>query len=184
MYWQAGDRDARIKRDSESGKVLTVMMQGLRRRLEPALRQLFHLYWRFARGMTLGVRAVVIDGENRVFLVKHSYVSGWHLPGGGVETGETLRQALTREMMEEGQIELVGEPTLFGVYLNSHVSRRDHVALYLVRQFRQERMPEPNREIVECGFFETQSLPSETTEGTRLRISEVIENRPPIQTWR
>jgi hypothetical protein len=45
-------------------------------------------------------------------------------------------------------------------------------------------MPEPNHEIVECGFFETQSLPSETTEGTRLRISEVIENRPPSPTWR
>jgi ADP-ribose pyrophosphatase YjhB (NUDIX family) len=91
------------------------MMQGLRRRLEPALRRLFHLYWRFARGMTLGVRAVVIDGENRVFLVKHSYVSGWHLPGGGVETGETLREALTRELAEEGRIEPVDDPTLFGV---------------------------------------------------------------------
>ncbi len=134
--------------------------------------------------MTLGVRAVVIDGENRVFLVKHSYVSGWHLPGGGVETGETLREALTREIMEEGKIELVGEPALFGVYLNSHVSRRDHVALYLVRHFRQEQLPEPNREIVACGFFEMQALPAETTQGTRLRLSEVIENRPPSQTWR
>src|SRR5579863_1128415 len=103
------------------------MMQGLRRRLEPALRRLFHLYWRFARGMTLGVRAVVLDTENRVFLVKHSYISGWHLPGGGVETGETLRGALRRELVEEGRIELAGEPQLFGVYLNSHVSRRDHV---------------------------------------------------------
>ena len=40
--------------------------------LEPLLRRLFHLYWRFARGMTLGVRAVVLDGDNRVFLVKHT----------------------------------------------------------------------------------------------------------------
>ena len=159
-------------------------MKRLRTRFEPALRQLFHLYWRFARGMTLGVRAVVLDGENRVFLVKHSYVSGWHLPGGGVETGETLRHALQRELAEEGRIELAGEPELFGVYLNSHISRRDHVAVYLVRQFTQDRLPEPNTEIIDCGFFETRALPPETTMGTRLRISEVTENTPPIQTWR
>ncbi|MGA7714901.1 MAG: NUDIX domain-containing protein [Bradyrhizobium sp.] len=159
-------------------------LQRLRTISEPALRRLFHLYWRFARGMTLGVRGVVLDAENRVFLVKHSYISGWHLPGGGVETGETFREALQRELVEEGRIELVGEPALFGVYLNSHISRRDHVAVYLVRQFRQDRLPEPNREIVDCGFFETQALPAETTAGTRLRISEVLENRLPIRTWR
>jgi ADP-ribose pyrophosphatase YjhB (NUDIX family) len=160
------------------------IVQRLRTRFEPALRQLFHLYWRFARGMTLGVRAVVLDGDNRVFLVKHSYISGWHLPGGGVETGETLREALQRELAEEGRIELVGDPVLFGVYLNSHVSRRDHVAVYLVRHFKQDRLPEPNREIVDCGFFEAQRLPTETTAGTRLRIAEVTESKPPIRTWR
>jgi len=167
-----------------SGILTVTTLQRLRTRFEPALRRIFHLYWRFARGMTLGVRAVVLDGENRVFLVKHSYVSGWHLPGGGVEVGETFRQALQRELAEEGRIELVGEPALHGIYLNSHVSPRDHVAVYLVRHFRQDRLPEPNREIVACGFFETQALPVETTAGTRLRISEVIENRPPIATWR
>jgi ADP-ribose pyrophosphatase YjhB (NUDIX family) len=134
--------------------------------------------------MTLGVRAVVLDGESRVFLVKHSYVSGWHLPGGGVETGETIRSALQRELVEEGRIEFAGEPTLFGVYLNSHVSRRDHVALYVVRDFRQDRLPEPNSEIIDCGFFEITALPPDTTTGTRLRISEVIENKPQIPTWR
>ncbi|WP_298254007.1 NUDIX domain-containing protein [Bradyrhizobium sp.] len=163
---------------------MTTTIQRLRRRFEPALRRLFHLYWRFARGTTLGVRAVVLDSDNRVFLVKHSYVSGWHLPGGGVETGETIRLALQRELIEEGRIAMVGEPTLFGVYLNSHVSRRDHVAVYVVRNFSQDRLPEPNREIIDCGFFETRALPPDTTRGTRLRISEVTENKPQIETWR
>ena len=163
---------------------MSTILQRSRTRFEPALRRLFHLYWRFARGMTLGVRAVVLDGENRVFLVKHSYVSGWHLPGGGVETGETLRQALQRELTEEGRIELTGEPAFFGVYLNSHVSRRDHVAVFVVRHFNQDRLPEPNREIISTGFFATDELPPDTTTGTRLRISEATENRPQIQTWR
>ena len=158
-------------------------LQALRKRAEPALRRVFHLYWRFARGMTLGVRAVVLDGDNRVFLVKHSYVSGWHLPGGGVEVGESFLDALQRELEEEGRIEPIGEPVLHGLFFNSHVSRRDHVAVYMVRDFRQDRLPEPNREIIACGFFEATALPAETTEGTRLRISEVLEGRAPMATW-
>ena len=159
-------------------------LQKLRSTLEPALRRVLHLYWRFARGMTLGVRAVVLDGDNRVFLVKHSYVAGWHLPGGGVETGESFGEALRRELAEEGRIELTGEPPLHGLFFNSHVSRRDHVAVYIVREFRQDRLPEANREIVACGFFDAAALPAETTEGTRLRIAEVLENRALIPTWR
>jgi 8-oxo-dGTP pyrophosphatase MutT (NUDIX family) len=158
--------------------------QRLRRSFEPALRRLFHLYWRLARGMTLGVRGVVLDGDNRVFLVKHSYVAGWHLPGGGVEVGQTFRVALQRELMEEGRIEISGEPVFHGIFLNSHVSPRDHVAVYVVRDFRQDRKPEPNHEIIDCGFFAADTLPPETTAGTRLRIAEVIDHAPPILTWR
>src|SRR5882757_9764388 len=176
MYWQAGRRNARIKRDVRiSGISMAMTLQDLRKMSEPALRRIFHLYWRFARGMTLGVRAVVLDRDNKVFLVKHSYVSGWHLPGGGVEVGETFLDALRRELMEEGRIELRDEPVLHGIFLNSHVSRRDHVAIYLVRDFSQDRLPKPNREIIACGFFAAVALPDDTTRGTRQRISEVLE---------
>jgi 8-oxo-dGTP pyrophosphatase MutT (NUDIX family) len=185
MYWQAGRRNARIKHDVRiSGISMAMTLQDLRKMSEPTLRRIFHLYWRFARGMTLGVRAVVLDRDNRVFLVKHSYVSGWHLPGGGVEVGETFGDALRRELVEEGRIEVLGEPALHGLFLNSHVSRRDHVAVYLIRNFSQDRLPEANREIIACGFFDAQALPAETTRGTRLRIAEVLESRQPISTWR
>ena len=159
-------------------------LSDIRRACEPALRKLLHLYWRFARGMTLGARAVVIDADGRVFLVKHSYVAGWHLPGGGVEVGQTFEAALRRELMEEGRIEASGEMPLHGVFLNAHVSKRDHVAVFVVRQFRQDHMPAPNREIVACGFFALDALPGDTTEGTRRRIAEVMSGAPRIETWR
>ena len=159
-------------------------LQALRKRLEPQLRRVFHLYWRIARGMTLGVRGVVLDGGNKVFLVRHSYVAGWYLPGGGVEVGETFLEALRRELVEEGRIELTAEPALHGLFFNGHVSRRDHVAVYIVRQFRQDRPPEPNHEIVECGFYDADALPADTTQGTRLRIAEVLDGAAPIATWR
>lgn len=156
----------------------------LRKALEPWLRRAFHFYWRFARGMTLGVRGLVLDADHRVFLVKHGYVAGWHLPGGGVEVGETFGDALKRELFEEGLIEVIREPVLHGIFLNSHVSRRDHVAVYVVRDFRQARLPEPNREIAATGFFATDALPEDTTLGTRLRIGEVLQDAKIIATWR
>jgi hypothetical protein len=45
-------------------------------------------------------------------------------------------------------------------------------------------MPEPNHEIVACGFFEITALPEGTTPGTLLRIKEVLDGRPVIATWR
>jgi ADP-ribose pyrophosphatase YjhB (NUDIX family) len=151
--------------------------------LEPVMRRVFHTYWRFARAATLGVRGLVIDGDNRVFLIRHSYVRGWHLPGGGVETGETMLAALTRELREEGNIELSAPPMLYGVYFNRGASRRDHVALYVVRDFRQSGPPKPNFEIAEAGFFARDNLPGGATEGTRARITEVFEERPPSEVW-
>lgn len=155
----------------------------IRRPFEPAIRRVLHTYWRFARGLTLGVRGVLRDAQGRVFLVKHSYVSGWHLPGGGVEPGETLLAALGRELAEEGNIELTEPPTLHAIYFNRRVSRRDHVVLYVVRYFRQIAPPQPNQEIVAHGFFAVDALPPDTTRATRARIDEVLNERAPTELW-
>jgi 8-oxo-dGTP pyrophosphatase MutT (NUDIX family) len=158
-------------------------LQALRRAFEPVIRRLIHFYWRFARAATLGARAIVIDGAGRVFLVKHSYVDGWHLPGGGVETGETLLTALTRELAEEGNIRLTGAPILHGMFFNSRMSRRDHIALYIVREFIQNGQPVPNNEIVEHGFFALDALPKDTGRATRARLAEVFEGVAVSESW-
>lgn len=155
----------------------------MRRPFEPMVRQALHFYWRFARGLTLGVRAVVVDGQSRVFLVAHSYVSGWHLPGGGVETGETFGAALKRELREEGNIELTEAPQLFGIYFHRRATKRDHVVLYVVRAFRQSAPPRPNHEIVAHGFFALNALPEETTHSTRARLAEVFQGQAKAELW-
>jgi 8-oxo-dGTP pyrophosphatase MutT (NUDIX family) len=158
-------------------------LQRLRRALEPLIRRLMHFYWRFSRAATLGARAMVIDGQGRVFLVKHSYVEGWHLPGGGVETGETFLTALTRELAEEGNIVMTAPPKLHGIFFNNRTSRRDHVALYIVRDFRQDSAPQPNYEIIEHGFFAPAALPDGTTRATRARLAEVLDGVAVSEVW-
>jgi ADP-ribose pyrophosphatase YjhB (NUDIX family) len=158
-------------------------LEKLRRPLEPTIRRVLHLYWRFARGMTLGVRAVVVNESNHVFLVEHSYVSGWHLPGGGVEVGETVRESLDRELIEEGGITVLGEPVLHGIFHNARASRRDHVAVFVVRDFRQEGGPHNPREIIGHGFFARDALPAGTTRGTRARLAEVFDGAPVPPHW-
>ena len=164
-------------------KANSMALQRLRRALEPAIRPILHFYWRWSRGTTLGARAMVIDGAGRLLLVKHSYVDGWHMPGGGVETGETMLTALTRELAEEANIKLTGPPQLHGIFFNKRVSRRDHVALYIVRDFLQDGPPGPNHEIIAHGFFALDALPEDVSRGTRARIAEVFDGVAVSELW-
>lgn len=134
--------------------------------------------------MTLGVRAIVFDEKaNSVFLVRHTYVPGWQLPGGGVERGETFMETLEKELREECNIVLKGSPQLFALYKNAHASPRDHVALYVCRQFEQTEPRLPDREIAECGFFPLDNLPEGTTPSTKRRLQEALSDLEPLPLW-
>lgn len=135
------------------------------------------------RGMTLGVRCACFDAEGRVFLLRHSYMPGWYLPGGGVERGETVHDALVRELKEEGGIVLRDEPSLFGVYHNRR-QMRDHVLVYVSRAFERPYPPSyPNREIAEVGLFAADALPADLSPATRRRLAEIMDGAPKEPIW-
>src|ERR1700761_7256031 len=119
------------------------------------LRTRIHLFLTAVRKrLTVGVRAVLLDGR-KVLLVKHTYTPGWQFPGGGVEPGETAEFAAAREALEETGYVCAGRPALLGFYLNRIAGgRRDHVAVYVWREFRVERAFVPNMEIADCQWFD------------------------------
>lgn len=148
----------------------------------PVAWRAINLAGRLKRGMTLGVRAVVFDWDGRVFLVRHGYVPGYHLPGGAVDRGESAEAAIVRELREEGNLTLSERPVLAGFYFQRRL-KVDHVALYVVRGAGQTAPVVPNREIREAGFFVPDALPDGTTAPTRRRIAEIVQGLPPDAEW-
>lgn len=151
----------------------------------PLLRRLSQGAALLTRGMTLGVRGVAIDAQNRVCLVRHTYVRGWYLPGGGIEPRETAAEAMIREFREEAEliVDPGVPPRLHGFFLNARQWGRDHIAVYRVPAFSLARAKAPDREIAECRFFPLDALPPDTTRGTRERLDEIREGRAPAGLW-
>ncbi len=140
-------------------------------------------YWRMTRALTMGAQGLVMDAERRVLLIKPAYRPGWHFPGGGVELNETVRTALDRELEEEAGVIVEGDPQLFSLYANFSAFPSDHIAFFVVRQWRRPVVPEPNLEIAESGFFARDDLPPETVGAVRRRLAEVLDGAKPAASW-
>lgn len=146
-------------------------------------RPLLRLYWRVRRPLTAGVRGLVLDAEGRVLLVRHTYIHGWYLPGGGVERGETMLTSLRRELEEEVGVTLTGEARLIGLYANFREFKSDHVALYAVPHGAYVHAPRRSPEIAESGFFPPDALPEGVTPSTARRIAEAMLGHTPDELW-
>lgn len=152
-------------------------------RFRPVLQFLLNTAFLIRRPLTMGVRAAAFDSSGRIFLVRHTYVPGWHMPGGGVEPGETAYETLARELSEEGQLSLTEPAELYGLYHNKWTNRRDHVAFFICRNVVQHAEPKANIEIREAGFFSLDNLPSDISAATRRRLIELSDDGAISTRW-
>jgi len=65
--------------------------------------------------LMVGAAVLVLDGENRLLMMKRSDIGCWGIPGGAMELGEVVENAARREALEETGL-LIGEMSLFEVF--------------------------------------------------------------------
>jgi ADP-ribose pyrophosphatase YjhB (NUDIX family) len=151
----------------------------------PLLRMahLTRIGWRsVARPVTMGVRALIRDQSGAVLLIRHNYVGGWHMPGGGVGRGETVHQAMAREVREEVGLEVVGTARMLGLYARFRRGWSDHVSVFVVDEWSgTPRIDE--LEIAECRFFAPEDIPADTTPATRRRLAEALSGSEISEFW-
>ena len=130
---------------------------------------------------TLGVRAIVLNDKKEVLLVKHSYQSGWFLPGGGVKNEEPLKTAIKRELLEEAGICVTGEIKFFASYVNKMLGAADYPFLFIIEAYSQ--VESNSSEISEYRWFKYEEIPPTTSPGSQRRLKEYFNNLPPSERW-
>jgi ADP-ribose pyrophosphatase YjhB (NUDIX family) len=128
----------------------------------------YRVYCFFVRPLTLGVRVMMIQNE-KVLLVRHTYLDGWFMPGGGVKRRETLEQAARREAQEEVGAQL-NEISLMGGYTNFGEWKSDHNILFFSDDF--TLTGRHDTEIAEVRFYALDNLPEKLWPGHRRRLEE------------
>lgn len=146
-----------------------------------ALRPVQRAWWRVRRPTVMGTCAMVANEKGEILLVRHTYMTGWHFPGGGVGKRETVLAALHRELKEEVGVTVNGAPELVGVYTNPADPRASHVALYRVDDYAMAYRR--NLEIAEWRFFAPDALPEDAGRGPRNRVAEMKGERTPDGVW-
>ncbi|VVT19611.1 conserved hypothetical protein [Sphingomonas sp. EC-HK361] len=142
------------------------------------------MVWRITRPRTLGVRVIVHDGTGRVVLVRHTYSSGWYLPGGGVEKREAAADAAVREIAEETGLAGVTIEGVQGVFHNLREGKDDHVAVFVARAtVGAQPVIADRREIAEVAWFAVDTLPHDVSPATSRRIGEWMEGRTGWGKW-
>jgi len=156
----------------------------LRKTVKPLPRIIYRLNklrWRLTNPITVGVR-LILNNNQQILLVKHTYQQHWYLPGGGVRKGETIEQATRREAAEELGAELM-HLRLFGVYTNFYDHKNDHVIVFACDDF--TFTGETDDEIERFSFFGFNDLPKRISPGSLRRLKEYVtrDGGPTVDVW-
>jgi ADP-ribose pyrophosphatase YjhB (NUDIX family) len=143
------------------------------------------LVWRITKPRTIGVRAILLDQDDRVALVRHTYTDHWYLPGGGVKKGESVEAAILRELEEEVAVTQVTVERVLGVYHSRREGKDDHIIIFVMRTAAEAG---PLRradlmEIEEAGWFSLDQLPDATSCATARRIAEYRQGATGAGVW-
>jgi 8-oxo-dGTP diphosphatase len=130
----------------------------------------------------IGVAAAARTEDGRWLLIRRGDSGGWALPGGTLDWGETLRDAVKRELAEEAGVEVLELGGLSGVYSAPHRDFRVHGVTIVIHALVTEpsRAPENPIEISEVRLFTDQELPAELSH----HMTDMLENaRRGTITW-
>lgn len=109
----------------------------------------FHDFYR------LSSHAVIVNEQQQVLLLKATYADlAWGLPGGGLDVGETMHEALLRECREELGCDITIE-YLSGVYYHSMVN--SHVFIFRC-QIKADQFIQLSEEHSEYEWFDFDEL--------------------------
>lgn len=136
-------------------------------------------YWFFCKPVTVGVK-ILATSRNEILLIKNRYEKMWHLPGGGVKSGETLAESARRELKEECGI-MLKDLTIFGIYTNFSEYKSDHIILMYADV--SGAVPRKGLEIEKLGFFDMKNLPGNISPATKRRVDEYLSGKPKTDRW-